>query len=85
MSWRNIFRRRNEKDVVEKTCLTTTVVKEEENPYVYESGEKTIYDCIQESKQLGFDMKKINAMLSKKEGKHFVSWFEGYKEGRSDS
>jgi len=68
----------------EKDVKPVVEAPSEDNGYVYEVGEKTIYDCIQESKALGFDMRLINDKLSSMEARAFISWFENYKKEQEE-
>jgi molecular chaperone GrpE (heat shock protein) len=62
-------------------CVSVTVDVDDgiNTDYVYEDGEKTIYDCIQEAKALGLEMRVVNDKLGSMDGKQFVKWFEEYK------
>lgn len=52
----------------------------EKNPYVFEAGEKTIYDCIVEAKELELDMRLINAKVNSMNPREFIAWFDEYKK-----
>ena len=70
--------------------VTETVKDEDENqdvtvsvsdtPYVYDIGDMTIFDCIQEARKLELDMRLVNAKLGELEANQFIAWFLEYKK-----
>ena len=72
-----------EKEHQKRVASTEGTVSTAEG-YVYEAGEKTIYDCIVEAKSLELDMSVINDKLSSMDGRQFVAWYETYKEENSE-
>lgn len=75
-------RKKKAKKEVEENSVEKTqkIERTEKKPYVYEVGDKTIYDCIVEAKALGLDMREVDAKLRGMEGDAFIAWFEEYKK-----
>jgi hypothetical protein len=77
---RNLFKRK--KKQVPKEAPKEAPKKDiEPTEEVYEAGQQTIYDCIVEAKELGLDMREVDAKLREmtKTPQDFIKWFNEYK------